>query len=1204
MLKQYSNIENINNATNAIAGERYSSIDKSLFKDTTFPYVPIPLTSVNSSNELHVYSGDSWITAKHNILLTDYNNPIFDNDGNEIQLTQPVKFNISETLTNLKLTSGNYKIVINFFENIIGSYNRQLLAIDEISPDRTEIRLRAIDETNVHFLQSINQYINNVYQTSLTDDAHERYLLNFSRNQTAMFVNSVVVGKYLFVKLYEPISRDIEKNFKCWIVRENKLPYIDNISITEAIQAVTFNVISGVNWYASAEQNTSNETSLKNWNDLLGSSLQTSQQIIDSYFSGSLSGVQLNIDFTDFNNFIFYSSATERLANFKYKVELLEYYTAQSASIAAVSGSTAKLNAVENKTLYNNLIGGFDQFEQFLYYQSSSGLFTHNIPLENPTVEFVTGSYISPVPKSNSTYPYQLYSVTSSNFENWYNGIYESASVYDTRNNNRIIRNVPEFMLLDENNEHLSSFVNMLGQHYDILYTYINEMTKINSREEHPKIGMPNELLYSVAKQFGWKLTNGGQSDDLWKYTLGTDINGVPLTGSNSVGDPSLPSRDIAFHTWRRIVNNIPGLLKSKGTKRSIQALLACYGVPQSLITIQEYGGPRIARPPVYEKLNFDYALDLIQNTAGTVQVDYNQPIGSVELRFKTDNVLTNPTIPTTMNLYSVGGNDVTIEFSRGTLGKIQINGTSSADMELFDGGYVNTLLRTGSNGSLEIVAKKSKYGKIVATVSASATSSFSNPGSMIIGGTTGGSRLQGQVQELRIWTGSLLDSPFTNHTKAPSAYDGNIDAYEELVFRTPLTQNIDHSVTSSLTGVQPVTSTISASFANWTNNKPYDSIEETYYFDGISLGAGTFDDNKVRLESTTLTGTLNTENRASLNQFDTAPLDSNRLGVFYSPQTMINEDIISQLGFTILDDLIGDPGNKDKYSYPDLVNVSRNYWRKYADKNDMNAYLRIFSLFDLSFFKQLEQLLPARVDKTLGVLIQPTIIERSKDTVLARISKLEQHYTSSINIMNTTNITSSINDYSQSINLTPDNFLQPEIIDYSSSLDIARNSVLKTTSSFEDIVTTLDLSNPTNISASYREYDAIVIGKADRFEGATYVHQYLIYSGNTYITGSTPYWESEAILPFITASRFSEFAKTSYSSSAGTTLRRAQHQDFLPRGIENHRFNGCKITSPDFNVNSKDTPDGKPVVEFVESSGNRIITQPPGTEGNFDIRE
>jgi hypothetical protein len=55
------------------------------------------------------------------------------------------------------------------------------------------------------------------------------------------------------------------------------------------------------------------------------------------------------------------------------------------------------------------------------------------------------------------------------------------------------------------------SFVNMLGHHYDILYTYINHMSQINKREENPKLGMPNELLYSVAKQFGWNLTNGNQ---------------------------------------------------------------------------------------------------------------------------------------------------------------------------------------------------------------------------------------------------------------------------------------------------------------------------------------------------------------------------------------------------------------------------------------------------------------------------------------------------------------------------------------------------------------------------------------------------------------------------------------------------------------------------------------------------------------------
>jgi hypothetical protein len=38
-------------------------------------------------------------------------------------------------------------------------------------------------------------------------------------------------------------------------------------------------------------------------------------------------------------------------------------------------------------------------------------------------------------------------------------------------------------------------------------------------------------------------------------------------------------------------------------------------------------------------------------------------------------------------------------------------------------------------------------------------------------------------------------------------------------------------------------------------NNTPYDSIEETYYYDAISLAAGTFDDNKIRIENNELVG-------------------------------------------------------------------------------------------------------------------------------------------------------------------------------------------------------------------------------------------------------------------------------------------------------------------------------------------------------------
>jgi hypothetical protein len=251
------------------------------------------------------------------------------------------------------------------------------------------------------------------------------------------------------------------------------------------------------------------------------------------------------------------------------------------------------------------------------------------------------------------------------------------------------------------------------------------------------------------------------------------------------------------------------------------------------MISINEYGGPRIERAPVYEKLNFDYALDLSGSAAGTVQVNYSQSINSVELRFRTADVISNPSLPSTMTLYTMGSNTVTIDFSSGTMGTIQLNGTSSADIEMFNGDWVSTILRkNGTN--LDVVAKKSKYGKIVAAVSASTTASFATTGSLVIGGTSAGSsRLVGQVQELRFWSSSLQDAAFNNHVKAPAAYNGNVDAYSELLFRLPLSQKINHSQTSSLQGVQPVSSSLSASFASWTLATPYDSLEETYYYEG-----------------------------------------------------------------------------------------------------------------------------------------------------------------------------------------------------------------------------------------------------------------------------------------------------------------------------------------------------------------------------------
>jgi hypothetical protein len=71
-----------------------------------------------------------------------------------------------------------------------------------------------------------------------------------------------------------------------------------------------------------------------------------------------------------------------------------------------------------------------------------------------------------------------------------------------------------------------------------------------------------------------------------------------------------------------------------------------------------------------------------------------------------------------------------------------------------------------------------------------------------------------------------------------------------------------------------------------------------------------TYDDNKIRLTNNELVGSLDVITRATRSTTDDAPIDSKKLGVYFSPQTMIDEDIIAQLGFTVLDDYIGDPGN------------------------------------------------------------------------------------------------------------------------------------------------------------------------------------------------------------------------------------------------------------------------------------------------------
>ncbi len=367
-------------------------------------------------------------------------------------------------------------------------------------------------------------------------------------------------------------------------------------------------------------------TDLKSWNDLLDTNLSTSQQIIDKYISGSFGGVKLNLDFTSFGSFVKYSSAVERVNNLKYKLELIESFDARVKTLESVSGSEALTNISQSISRRDAVVSGFDGWERWMYTESTGSLYTHYTSSATP---------LEPWPKS-STYPNVNYSVTSSQGIAHYNGLIDSASIHDAMNDARLTKVVPASIVEDPLNKEYVLFVDMIGHHFDITWSYIHALTSINEREEHPYDGMPNELLYDVAKSMGWKLTHGKDTSNLWEFGLGTDKFGnVPNSGSL----PSKSHEDINNEVWRRIVNNIPYLLKTKGSARAVKALIATYGIPQTFLSIREYGGPVIEHDvrPYWEHDRFVYHLRMDKDNYITVPWDKVADINPVTYEINTN---------------------------------------------------------------------------------------------------------------------------------------------------------------------------------------------------------------------------------------------------------------------------------------------------------------------------------------------------------------------------------------------------------------------------------------------------------------------------------------------------------------------------------------------------------------------------------------
>ena len=295
-----------------------------------------------------------------------------------------------------------------------------------------------------------------------------------------------------------------------------------------------------------------------------------------------------------FENFTHFSSAVERLKNFNYKLKLIELYDSKINTITNIPGNTSAsaviLDAKEDiNKKKEKLIKGFDGYEQFLYFTSGSD-YTW--------------------PKQNNTKPYALYSITSSVAKNWlgtdqssfgnYVGQILSASLYDRQNTHNLNKLIPAHIIDNDDNQMYVSFVNMVGQHFDNIWTYIKSIQDIHNSSNTK--GISKDLVYHQLKGLGIDTFDQFENAKLTEYMLGVESGdnkyGVGFTfGENSVSgsgvasetlitasnDASIPKGDIAKGIWKRLYHNASYLLKTKGTERGIRALMACYGLPSTV---------------------------------------------------------------------------------------------------------------------------------------------------------------------------------------------------------------------------------------------------------------------------------------------------------------------------------------------------------------------------------------------------------------------------------------------------------------------------------------------------------------------------------------------------------------------------------------------------------------------------------------------
>jgi hypothetical protein len=944
---------------------------------TYSPQDTVLLTPINTDSSFTTSSYIEYFTytLNKNVLDSNYNFSDYTilNNGQSAGSNNSVHDIVLDP-ENILLTrgysQGEYVTYFNFFDREIGS-NFQQLFISEISSDRTEIRLDSTSLTEADIVEQTSLFV----QKRETSNGFLDFYLNFGQNILAI-ANNIELditdpkNPTILVKLYEPLSPSYDLNSQLWIVTEIRTPATYQVIFEDVPITITDTTpIKGPNFNLDLKDQVNNSTVSLDYASLTTTTLTSSFNQLSSLLEEK--EIDINIDYTDFNNFIHFSSTQTRIENFYYKVGLLETYSDSISAInSQITGSTSSSLSVSSSLAYyenqiNNIITNFDGYEYYLYYTSGSNAY----------------------PKTTTEPPYQLASVNSTEVLDWlgstdpnnayYGGILLTASIFDEQNPNSLYYAIPEYLRNDPENQPYELFVDMIAQHYDNIWIYYKDVTEKYNADNRLENGISKDIVADAIRDFGIKLyQNNFSANDLYTAFVGLTPEGglfpfPNITGSLpapsgyeyintliSASNDYMPLDDVNKSLYKRIYHNLPYLLKSKGTLPGLRTLITSYGIPDTVLRITEFGGKDKSNTNDWDY--WENTFNYTYYTSGSMSVitnwelnhDWNSPDNvpaTLEFRFKVKDlafvsssspqVLWKNGASSLLELNYTGSGYTSGSYSGSIIDPYYQyahlslypdasnfpNLTASVYLPFCDEDWWSVMV-TRNNDDFTLYAGNKEYeggdnNTILGFYSTSSinvsSTAWTNPN---FSSGFGLDPFDGYLQEIRYYNTVLSENVFKDYIMNPYSTEGNSlnSAPDQLVFRASLGGELYkglNSIHPKVTGSWiPTSSFLSGnSTFGFSGDIPvFVPNVEYFFYDQVAAGIKNAVSDKIRLENSVMpSGDVLSPFRSLAQNVaisQSYTANTNLLEVAFSPQNEINQDIMDQIGYFNIGEFIGDP--------------------------------------------------------------------------------------------------------------------------------------------------------------------------------------------------------------------------------------------------------------------------------------------------------